>query len=239
MSGTESTRNLLDVAKSHVPPRWRKRAIWTRAQVCESIGLRRYSRPGLYGLDTVLEPLLPDTGVFLEVGANDGFDQSNTYYLERFRGWTGLLIEPLPENFAACRRRRKRAHCVRAACVSPDYPGSTVELADQDLMTVTVGIAHAEYADRVERVDRRIHARAATLSAIIDASPFVAFDFMSIDVEGAELAVLSGLDLDRHAPNLLLVETHALGQVEDLLRPWMNLQSRLTVHDYLFARARD
>ena len=35
-------------------------------------------------------------GVFVEVGALDGFGASNTYFFEKERDWSGLLIEPNP-----------------------------------------------------------------------------------------------------------------------------------------------
>jgi len=51
----------------------------------------------LFGMDRVITEKLPfRRGVFVEVGANDGVAQSNTYFLGRRRGWTGILIEPVP-----------------------------------------------------------------------------------------------------------------------------------------------
>ena len=38
-------------------------------------------------------------GVFVEVGALDGFGASNTYFFEKERNWSGLLIEPNPIEF--------------------------------------------------------------------------------------------------------------------------------------------
>ena len=35
-------------------------------------------------------------GVFVDVGANDGVNLSNSYYFEEKRGWTGLCVEPNP-----------------------------------------------------------------------------------------------------------------------------------------------
>ncbi len=53
-------------------------------------------------------------GYFIEVGAYDGVTISNTYFLERM-GWSGVLIEPIPE---ACQRaadERPRSRVIHAA----------------------------------------------------------------------------------------------------------------------------
>ncbi|XP_037793352.1 uncharacterized protein LOC119588781 [Penaeus monodon] len=48
-------------------------------------------------------------GFFLEAGALDGYYQSNTFFLERDLGWTGLLVEPNPVFFEALLARHRRA----------------------------------------------------------------------------------------------------------------------------------
>ena len=55
-------------------------------------------KPSLNALDDKLAQYLDfNNGYFVEAGANDGFKQSNTFYLENARGWKGALIEPIPE----------------------------------------------------------------------------------------------------------------------------------------------
>lgn len=220
--------------KARVPLPWRKHAKWARVRLAESLGSTRFSHPSLYGLERSFLPLLPEAGVFLEVGANDGYDQSNTYFLERHLRWQGILVEPLDSHVALCRRRRPRSYCVWAACVPADYPADEVQLSVNDLMTVSTGLTTTHHVGRAGNTGRSVSAPARTLSSIIDESPFDYVDFMSIDVEGAERAVLHGLDLCRHRPGLMLIETDDLPTVREVLEPWMQLIGQPTFHDYLF-----
>src|SRR4051812_22587755 len=94
---------------------------------------------GLNGLDRKIERYVnKDNGVFFEAGANDGINQSNTYFLERNRGWLGILVEPIPQRFLTCRDRRgSLSKCVWAALVPPNWALPFVELIYCDLMSVT------------------------------------------------------------------------------------------------------
>ena len=61
----------------------------------------------LNDLDKQLEKYLDfDNGYFVELGANDGVNQSNTLFFEHFRGWTGVLIEPFNTNYKELVRNR-------------------------------------------------------------------------------------------------------------------------------------
>ena len=60
-------------------------------------------------------------GFFVEVGANDPKKDSQSYHLEE-AGWTGILVEPLPDLAAELRRQRK-AQVFEVACSSPDQAG--------------------------------------------------------------------------------------------------------------------
>ncbi len=54
------------------------------------------------GQDKILDEQIfkyKKNGVFVEVGALDGFGASNTYFFEKERNWSGLLIEPNPIEF--------------------------------------------------------------------------------------------------------------------------------------------
>ncbi len=226
--------------RESVPLRWRKTAKVSRARLFEAIGSHRYSFPAINGLDRKMLHRLPRSGTFLEVGANDGYSQSNTYYLERVLGWKGILIEPLPELYERCRQLRGNSVCYNVACAAHAEPGETIQLADLDLMSVTLGQQDTE--EEVGRLSKHRHSRisvpVATVSYVIDDAGFTSIDFMSVDVEGAELNLLAGLDLGRHAPQWLLIETDHPDAVADFCMPVLSLVDQLSHHDYLFARGR-
>lgn len=99
----------------------------------------RPSRPALHDLDRKLDALIDrDGGFFVEAGANDGFTQSNTYWLERFRGWRGILVEPMPTHHAELRRERPQATIVHAL-VPAGHEGPTVRMQFGDLMSSVHG----------------------------------------------------------------------------------------------------
>ena len=60
-------------------------------------------------------------GVFVELGAFNGIDYSNTAFLEFNRNWTGILIEPSFDCYKQCITNRPNSICINAACVSHDY----------------------------------------------------------------------------------------------------------------------
>src|SRR3954462_334867 len=100
-----------------------------RRRTFEAIGSHRFSRTGAEDIDRKLERHLDlDRGFFVEAGANDGVNFSNTYYLERARGWSGVLVEGIPDLSAACVRPRPGAHVVNCALGAPEDQGEPVTM---------------------------------------------------------------------------------------------------------------
>ena len=218
----------------------------------EALGVERYSRPALHDIDRKLERHLDrDGGVFIEAGANDGVRQSNTYYFEKIRGWTGLLVEPVPELAAECRKNRRASVVAESALVAQDVAGATVDLRVAGLMSTVAGAlgdgaATADHVAAGRAVQglaeaRTIRVAARTLSALIDEAGIVGeIDLLSLDVEGAEEAVLRGLDFARHAPRFICVEARAEAGIAAVLEPRYRMVEVLTdvgTHrDLLYAR---
>jgi FkbM family methyltransferase len=182
---------------------------WRRRGVFEAFGSRRYSRPALHGMDARLEELLGrDGGVFLEAGAHDGYTQSNTYYLEQFRDWRGVLVEAVPELHAKAQARRARSTVVQCALVAPEAAGNTIAVSFGDLMS-HVGGDGTHAAGGLANAGRdpyTVDVPARTLDDVLDEAGIGGLDLMVLDLEGHELDALRGLDLDRHPVEHLVVE---------------------------------
>ena len=142
-------------------------------------------------------------GYFVEVGANDPRERSQTWLLEQ-SGWTGILIEPQPDLAAELRSGRK-AQVFAVACSSPEDAGRelTLHVAGPLSSLDRRRMAPGAIPERVIKVPVR------TLDSILtEAATPANFDFLSIDVEGHEIEVLSGFDIDRWRPRLILLEDH-------------------------------
>jgi FkbM family methyltransferase len=144
-------------------------------------------------------------GFFVDVGANDPVLHSQTYALER-RGWTGVLIEPLPDKARELRAARK-AKVFEIACSSRADQGRELTLqvaGPHSSLQTELAVAGVAATDRIA-------VRATTLDRVLrEARAPTPVDFVSIDVEGHELAVLDGFDLALWRPRLLYIEDLAM-----------------------------
>ena len=83
--------------------------------------------------------LSKDNGFYVDVGASDGRAASNTYHLEKFQNWQGVLIEPIMHVHFRSREIRdlKRNIFFNCALVSNNYNQKSVELLYSGLMTIS------------------------------------------------------------------------------------------------------
>jgi FkbM family methyltransferase len=234
--------------KSFLRPRLKRPYHRLRRALFEAIGDPRYSRPALNGLDEKLSKYLNYRGgFFIEAGANDGYSQSNTYYLEKFLGWTGILVEGIPELYHSCRRLRKKSAVRHCALVSGEFKAPQARMHYANLMSLVDGALKSE-ALQAAHIRRGLELQklsgthpvtvpARTLQSILDEySPAPEIDFFSLDVEGYELEVLQGLDLRKYRPAFILVEVRFFEDVHAYLKPFYELVEQLTDSDFLYRR---
>tara|TARA_B100000925_G_C21904877_1_gene428796 strand:+ start:78 stop:857 length:780 start_codon:yes stop_codon:yes gene_type:complete len=216
--------------------------------------MRKY-RTGYFArfeMDKKLETLLPHhNGFYVELGANDGALASNSYYFELKKGWTGVLIEPAPNLYMSCIKRRGKKNSVFCnACVPFDYNDQYVNMIYSDSMTISDNL-NLDIKDKQEFIESgnfhllpgektfQFGAKAATLNSIlIESNAPRNIDFLALDVEGAELPVLQGLDFNQFRFKYMLIECRDIDNLSNFLLPFgYVLKEKFSHHDYLFKLA--
>ncbi len=150
-------------------------------------------------------------GFFVEVGANDPTHHgSQTWHLEQNLQWTGVLVEPIPHLAEKCREHRPKAKVFECACVGKNDAQTITLFIPYDLedtheiysrSAIGVNIDDGRFTQH-----KKIVVEARTLNSILKEAEVKNIDLLSIDVEGAELEVLLGIDLNKYSPGLILLE---------------------------------
>lgn len=201
-------------------------------KLLEPFKQKSYAR---HQLDLKLLPFINYRGgFFIEAGANDGIRQSNTLYFEKYKGWTGLLIEAIPALAEQCVKNRPKCIVENCALVSSQYPDKSIEMEYYNLMSTVKGgfsneddeVQHKDAASKILREGSNntysISVPARTLSRILITHGINQIDLLSLDVEGYETNVLNGIDFKDHAPKFILVETrhNEKPAIETILLPY-------------------
>lgn len=184
-----------------------------------------------------VESLFPSPGIFLEIGAWKGEHFSQTAYLERERGWTGVCVDPFPSGF----EQRTCRVCPKAVSadgqpraflkVTTDrrHGGdvsylSGFKAAVQRSIHWPIISQHCDYEEiRVETI---------TLDQLYELYELPAYiDFLSLDIEGAELELLQSMDWSARHFGLIAVEHN----MDQLIRK--QIGELLSANDYRLLEA--
>ena len=147
-------------------------------------------------------------GCFIEIGGADGVKNSNTLFLEESLKWDGLCVEANPKLFKSLDRNRN-CHKINAACGA--ISGKQLEFICIDQFSGFLDFA-GKYRKwlldhKKKHPEDTLLIPVRTLTEILEqvnAPPII--EFFSLDVEGAELEVLAGLDFEKYKIDCILVE---------------------------------
>lgn len=140
-------------------------------------------------------------GFFVDVGSADGEESNNSYELEK-KGWTGICIDAFPRN------SQTRTCIVETAVLGafPDMELDFVKSKNTDLS----GLNNTIFAHR-EKVFSEYHEiiriKTRTLSDILEQHNAPSFiEYLSIDIEGAELDVIRTFPFHKYRFGCITVE---------------------------------
>ena len=153
-------------------------------------------------------------GFFLDVGGNDPIKINNTYYFEKNMGWDGIAFEPLPELHKKWEELRN-VECIQAAVGSKKGRAEFVEYDDGRMSGLS------ECTDYKGAVENSYFVEVVTITDVLTTRGISHVDFMSIDIEGAELDALKGIDFQTIKIDYIVIENNKGKKKEKEIRDFL------------------
>jgi FkbM family methyltransferase len=145
-------------------------------------------------------------GFFVEFGATNGVDFSNTYALEKRHGWNGILAEPATCWHEALRGNRNCRLDFRCVWDSNDEQLIFNQVTDPELSTVN-SLSSSDLHARTRREGNLYMVNTVSLNSLLDENNAPEqIDYLSIDTEGSEFKILSAFDFGKYKINVITVE---------------------------------
>lgn len=159
-------------------------------------------------------------GYFVEFGAHDGVELSNTYRLERDLGWSGLVAEPNPAQHEALRRNRRCA--ISPKCVWA-RTGERLTFSVLDSAPALSTLETFRAGDMHDRAGARsIEVETISLNDLLkEHGAPRQIDYVSVDTEGSELAILEAFDFSAHDIAVFTIE-HNFGVARTAILKLLN-----------------
>lgn len=162
-----------------------------------------------HNIEKYLE-LFKAPGTFLEIGCWDGKIISQTYWLEKEKGWSGLCVDPFPRNFEG----RSCLLCSKA--VSADGEPRQFTKVSNDRRDGGDVSYFSGFISSIQThwglIEEFCNYEILNIETITFDQLFKEYDlpkhieFLSIDTEGSELEIFKTIDFDKYSFDLIVFE---------------------------------
>ena len=161
-----------------------------------------------------------ENGYFVEFGATNGVDISNSHLLEKEFLWDGILAEPAQVWHAEL--KQNRSAIIETRCVW-EKSGQILkfnETPDSELSTIDI-FSEKDKHSRSRKSGRKYDVETISLLELLEThnAPRL-IDYLSMDTEGSEYEILKNFDFDRYQFNVITCEHN-------------NTPNREKIHDLL------
>lgn len=174
-------------------------------------------------------------GYCIDVGASDGMTVNSTFSLERIWKWTVLSVEANP--FFAGMLKGQRAWVEMCALSSEPKDEATFHVNDENPESFSgLKISDNQMVREAKTRWRRIKVQVKTIDQLLEKWQFPKLDCICVDVEGGELDVLKGCDLEKWKPRCLVVESWQSGEHDDYLGPFGYKRVARSLYNDLYTR---
>jgi hypothetical protein len=198
-----------------------------------------------YGQDKLVDSLLNQTtsGFFVESGAYNGVELSNSLFFEATRKWKGLLIEANPYLYREIIDQSSRKANVIHACLSPTTQASSLPfklggpigglvnyVEDGQLQRIAAEISRKEpWMDGDQGSGKEISVNCWPLRSMLSVLNIQRIDYWSLDIEGSEPDVLESTDFDALDIRVLTIEVNS-AKAEEQVKNIMAKKKNYRLH---------
>jgi FkbM family methyltransferase len=147
-------------------------------------------------------------GFFVEFGATNGIDGSNTYMLEKFFHWRGILAEPAKSWHIQLQKNRPLA-MLEYNCVWRDSNSKILfsEIPDAPGLSTISEFKNSDLHNNSRKHGYTYKVKTISLNDMLEKynAPKV-IDYISIDTEGSEYEILMNFNFNKYKSRIITVE---------------------------------
>jgi FkbM family methyltransferase len=182
----------------------------------------------------------PKYGFYLDIGAHNGIDNSNSYAFEQI-GWNGICVEPNPllRGFQTLKENRK---CLCLNVGLYDKEGEVDFIArgrHPECSGIIDKYASSSVLEKYNKGHNVIKVPVITLNQLVERYnvPKI-IDYMSLDTEGSEYSILKDFNFDKYIIRTLTVEHNyfAPSYEEKSLKKKKLIEELLTKNGYILIK---
>ena len=158
------------------------------------------------------------SGFFVDFGATNGVNLSNSFLLEKEFGWNGILAEPARCWHEALKKNRRASIETRCVWKQTDSTLTFNEVHNSDLSTISSYSESDRYSS--ERKNGQVYeVETISLNDLLEKHQAPRkIDYLSIDTEGSEFDILKSFDFDKYSIQVITCEHNYTAKREEIYK---------------------
>jgi FkbM family methyltransferase len=146
-------------------------------------------------------------GYFIEIGASDGINLSNTYLLETKYDWKGICVEPIPKQYELLIKNRPNSICYKEAVFNESNKNLIFDIANNVDLLSGISSYIDQHIELVNNNKTQIIVNSISFNDLLEKSNSPLFiEYLSLDTEGSEYEILKSFDFKKYTIGLIDVE---------------------------------
>ena len=174
------------------------------------------------------------SGFFVDIGAHDGKELSNTYFMEKELDWSGICIEPNP---SVTEELKKNRNCIVDTRPISRTTGEDVFFYphDEPMLSMTTWNGVSLMSPQGEVISRNVSTKMSGVSLkdllVTNGAP-KEIDYISMDIEGCEAEILHTFDFETFDVKCWSIEWKSHGDSQDVYNNKFFIIEKLLTNSY-------